>query len=196
MSTKKSTRVAGRPRNFDPEQVVSTAQALFHEKGYDALSIADVTEHLGIKPPSLYGAFGNKVKLFNRVLERYAETDAIPLADLLRDDLPLADCLSALLEDATRRYSKNDACRGCISIEGVRCNDPEARDVASAFYEAAQERIYQFIAARCPEHARSLTDYISTVMSGLSFQARQGQSTEQLLATARIASHALKAIIA
>jgi len=33
-------------------------------------------------------------------------------------------------------------------------------------------------------------------MTGLSFQARQGQSTEQFLATARIASHALKAIIA
>lgn len=36
--------------------------------------------------PSLYAAFGNKAGLFSRVLNEYVGTEAIPLADILRDD--------------------------------------------------------------------------------------------------------------
>ena len=31
-------------RNFDPEHAVAVAQGLFHAKGYDAVSVADVTD--------------------------------------------------------------------------------------------------------------------------------------------------------
>jgi AcrR family transcriptional regulator len=43
------------------------------EKGYDATSVSDLTEAMGINPPSLYAAFGNKESLFVRVLEGYGE---------------------------------------------------------------------------------------------------------------------------
>ncbi|GGN23278.1 TetR/AcrR family transcriptional regulator [Streptomyces fuscichromogenes] len=34
-------------------------------------SVADLTAAMGIRPPSLYAAFGNKRQLFEKVLERY-----------------------------------------------------------------------------------------------------------------------------
>lgn len=43
--------------------------------------------------PSLYAAFGSKVGLFSRVLNEYVGTEAIPLADILRDDRPVGECL-------------------------------------------------------------------------------------------------------
>ncbi|RYH08486.1 MAG: TetR family transcriptional regulator, partial [Alphaproteobacteria bacterium] len=46
--TTNSSRLRGRPRGFDPEQAVATAQRLFHARGYDAVSIADLTAALGI----------------------------------------------------------------------------------------------------------------------------------------------------
>ena len=85
MVTKKQSRVPGRPRRFAPEQAVSAAKVLFHQKGFDAVSVAEVTDYLGINPPSLYAAFGSKVGLFSRVLNEYVGTEAIPLADILRD---------------------------------------------------------------------------------------------------------------
>ncbi|EBS2214731.1 TetR/AcrR family transcriptional regulator, partial [Salmonella enterica subsp. enterica serovar Newport] len=52
--TTKYSRTPGRPRQFDPEQAIETAQHLFHSRGYDAVSVADLTKAFGINPPSFY----------------------------------------------------------------------------------------------------------------------------------------------
>lgn len=49
--TTKHSRTPGRPRQFDPEQAIETAQHLFHSRGYDAVSVADLTKAFGINPP-------------------------------------------------------------------------------------------------------------------------------------------------
>jgi len=59
---------------------------------------------------------------------------------------------------------------------------------ARAAFKAAEGVIFEYIAARHPEQARELTEYISTVMIGLSAKARQGQSLALLLSTVAIAS--------
>ncbi|WP_158781381.1 TetR/AcrR family transcriptional regulator [Pantoea sp. BAV 3049] len=185
--TTKSLRSPGRPRRFDPEQAVATAQRLFHAHGYDAVNVAHVTEALSINPPSFYAAFGSKGGLYSRVLDRYACTDAIPLEDLLLSDRPVAECLVSVLEDAARRYASDPGVAGCLVLEGIRSIDPEARKAASAFHSAAEGRLRDYIAARHPECAERLTDFISTTLSGLSAKARYGCSQGRLLATARLA---------
>jgi len=61
----------GRPLSFDPEMALVQALYLFWQHGYDGVSITDLTEGLGIARPSLYAMFGNKEKLFERVIEKY-----------------------------------------------------------------------------------------------------------------------------
>ncbi len=189
--TKKLTRSPGRPRSFDPAIAVETAQKLFHAYGYDAVSVSDVTDALNIKAPSFYAAFGSKAGLFTRVLDRYSHQGAIPLNEILRPDRPVAECLAELLEEAARYYAADPLARGCLVLEGVRCNDPDARALASNYYFAAGKAIHDFIAERYPQDASRLTDFISTIMAGLSAKARSGQSPERLLATARLAGMAL-----
>jgi len=169
---------------------------LFHARGYDAVGVADVTEALGINPPSFYAAFGNKAGLYSRVLERYASTGAIPLQDLLRPDRPVAECLAALLEQAARHYAADPGAAGCMVIEGIRSNDPDARQAACAYQVAAEAVIRDFIAARFPEEAERLTDFVGTIMAGLSAQARNGHSLERLVATARLAGQAVAQTLA
>lgn len=190
MTTKKG-RPRGRPRRFDPEEAVATAQQLFHARGYDAVSVADVTEALGINPPSFYAAFGSKMGLYTRILNRWAGTGAIPLGDILRADRPVADCLAVLLEEAARRYAADPTATGCLVLEGTRCNDPEAREAARGFNLAAERMIRDYIAARHPEDADRVADFVATTMAGLSAKARNGHSLDQLLATARLAGLAL-----
>lgn len=185
------SRPRGRPRRFDPDEAVAIAEHLFHARGYDAVSVADVTEALGINPPSFYAAFGNKAGLYTRVLDHWAETRAIPLNDILRADRPVAEALSALLEEAARHYVADPAAGGCLVLEGTRCNDEQAREAARAFNLAAEEAIRQYIAARHPEEADRLADFVSTTMSGLSAKARNGHGLDQLLATARLAGLAI-----
>ncbi len=192
MDHTQSHRPRGRPRRFDPEQAVVTAQRLFHARGYDAVSVADLTEAIGINPPSFYAAFGSKAGLYSRILDRYAGDGAIPLLDLLDAGRPVADCLMAVLEEAARRYAADPAAAGCLVIEGARCTDRDAREAAVCFLAAAENMLRSYIAARCPDNAERLTDYMSTVMAGLSANARNGHDLDRLRATARLAGAAFK----
>ena len=53
----------GRPRAFDEDAALKKAMEVFWSKGYDAASLSDLTAAMGINPPSLYAAFGNKEAL-------------------------------------------------------------------------------------------------------------------------------------
>jgi TetR/AcrR family transcriptional repressor for divergent bdcA len=190
--TTNHARPRGRPRRFDPDEAVGTAQQLFHAHGYDAVSVSDVTEALGINPPSFYAAFGNKAGLYSRVLERWNGSDAIPMADVLRPDRSVAACLGDLLEDAARRYASDTVASGCLVLEGTRCSDPAAREAASVFSRAGEDMIRRFIAARHPTEADRLTDFVTSTMFGMSAKARTGHGVDQLLATARLAGTAIQ----
>ena len=200
MTTKSPPRrPRGRPRKFDPDQAVATAQALFLARGYDGVGVADLTEALGINPPSFYAAFGSKAALFARVLEHYSHSKGLPLDDLLRPGRPVEEALAALLEEAAERYAANvadPAAAGCLVLEGQRCNDPAARDAASALNRAGIEAIRAFIAARHPDRAEALTDYVIAVLNGLSTAARAGQGRDRLLATVGLAAAAIRGTLA
>jgi len=193
MATNK-VRGRGRPRRFDPEQGVAAAQQLFHARGYDAVTVSDITDALGINPPSFYAAFGSKAALYGRVLDRWSATGAIPIMDILRPDRPVSEALIDLLEEAARRYGSDPEALGCLVLEGTRCNAAEAREAACELNRAAEDVIRDFIAARYKDDADRLTNYVSTTMSGLSAKARNGHSLEQLLTTARLAGSVLKQV--
>ncbi|WP_159715897.1 TetR/AcrR family transcriptional regulator, partial [Geminicoccus flavidas] len=66
-------RPRGRPRAFDREAALAKATRLFWLKGYEATSISDLTEAMGIGSPSLYAAFGSKEALYLEALRYYAD---------------------------------------------------------------------------------------------------------------------------
>lgn len=192
MDDTKNIRSRGRPRRFDPQEAVTTAKHLFHARGFDALGVAEITAALGINPPSFYAAFGSKVGLYRRVLDQYAETDAVPLADFLRPDLSITEGLTAVIEDAARRYAADPEAKGCMVIESTRCDDEEARAAATVFYLAAGEKIRSYIAQEFPDKANRLADFVCSTMAGLSAMARNGVSLARLLEVARLAGKAVE----
>ena len=187
MTTTKQGRTPGRPRQFDAEQAIETAQRLFHARGYDAVSVADLTQAFGINP--------SKLGLYTRVLQRYSQTGAIPIDALLRDDQPVAASLIAVLQEAARRYVADPAAAGCLVLEGVHCQDADARVAAGEWHAAARAKIQQYIARHRPQDALRVTDYMDTLMLGLSAKAREGDSLPRLLETVRLAGLALERIL-
>ena len=63
--------VVGRPREFDVEEALAAALKVFWRKGYEAATLSDLTEAMGVTRPSLYCAFGNKEELFKKALDLY-----------------------------------------------------------------------------------------------------------------------------
>ncbi|ORM69915.1 TetR family transcriptional regulator [Pantoea wallisii] len=189
--TTKTSRTPGRPRQFDPDQAVGIAQKIFHSKSYDVVSVGDLTKAFGINPPSFYAAFGSKLGLYRLVLDRYAHDGAIDIQSLLRKDRPVAQCLADVLEEAAKRYAADPAASGCLVLEGIHCDDDNAREAASRFHSAAEKKIQAYIAEDYPEEAARLTEYVITMMCGLSARSRQGATRDALLETARLAAQGL-----
>ena len=72
-----------RPREFILEEVLDKAVETFWSKGYEATSIQDLVENMGIQRGSLYAAFGDKQRLFLTVLDRYRKMVVKKLLDIL-----------------------------------------------------------------------------------------------------------------
>jgi TetR/AcrR family transcriptional repressor of nem operon len=72
-----------RPRAFDRDAALERAMTAFWSKGYEATSIEDLIDRMGIQRGSLYGTFGDKRTLFLAALERYQQVVARDLFEAL-----------------------------------------------------------------------------------------------------------------
>lgn len=93
-----------RTKEFDPEAALQSALELFWQRGFEATSMSDLVEHLGVGRASIYATFGNKHELYLKALERYQTQ----LPDLLRElsqPGPVLPAVRALV----RRYAHEAA---------------------------------------------------------------------------------------
>jgi TetR/AcrR family transcriptional repressor of nem operon len=60
-----------RPKEFDNNTALDAAIEVFRRQGYEAASVQDLLDAMGINRGSLYDSFGNKHSLFLAALDRY-----------------------------------------------------------------------------------------------------------------------------
>jgi AcrR family transcriptional regulator len=183
------TVAIGRPREFDLENALDRALLVFWRNGYEGASIADLTEAMGINPPSLYAAFGNKEGLFRKAVDRYVEKCAGFWDEAL--EAPTArGTVEHLLRASADFVTDEHNPRGCLFVRGpMACSeaaDKIGRDLVArraTGEERLRERLERAkIAGEVPpeldpsDYAR----YIMTVLEGMSVQAAGGASRKDL----------------
>lgn len=105
----------GRVREFDEDAVLDKALTVFREQGYEATSVQDLVSATGVNRASLYGVFGNKEKLFSRVMERYGTTRSVAKTTLgLPPGMPRIRAALA----GTAAQEANDP-RGCLMVNSI-----------------------------------------------------------------------------
>jgi TetR/AcrR family transcriptional repressor of nem operon len=106
-----------RHKEFDPDEAVAAAMALFWERGYEATSVQDLVEHTGVGRRSMYDTFGDKHSLYLRALDTYigaTENAFRRLAATTADGLAGVRALfDALLK------SDQDDYRGCLIVNSA-----------------------------------------------------------------------------
>jgi AcrR family transcriptional regulator len=177
-----------RPRSFDRDTALACALEAFWRHGYDQTSINDLTEAMGIKPPSLYAAFGDKQTLFDEVVERYQSdpTSFISVA-LLEPDAKRA--IERLLHEAADQYTRNDQPRGCMVL-----SEPKLAAHRAESLRSLTDRIQRGIDdgdLPAATDAAALSRYLASVLSGMSAAARDGATAAELHTTADLALAAL-----
>lgn len=59
-------------RENTKQKIIETALTLFSERGYDAVSVGEIAEAVGIKVPSLYNHYPSKEAIFDAIVETTA----------------------------------------------------------------------------------------------------------------------------
>ncbi|MDR6865814.1 AcrR family transcriptional regulator [Microbacterium resistens] len=89
----------GRP-GYDREQVLAVAVRLFTEQGYDATSIADLSQALGLTKSALYHHFSSKEELLALALERALSGLEGALETAVAEQTTATDRLTAVVRGA------------------------------------------------------------------------------------------------
>ncbi|MFI8365787.1 TetR/AcrR family transcriptional regulator [Streptomyces sp. NPDC085466] len=104
-----------RTKEFDPEAALQAALDLFWARGYEATSMADLVEHLGIGRASIYATFGNKHELYLKALDRYLESRDPGLVEELSAPGPALPAVRTLVRRfATEATAEGLRLTGCF----------------------------------------------------------------------------------
>src|ERR1700760_2312677 len=120
----KTARTRGRPRSFDETGALEKATQVFWSKGYDGVTIDDLVAGMGVGRPSLYAIFGDKRKIFLRVLKAYAERKGAAAAKALLSPPSLRDSIAGFLRFAVESATEKGSAAGCL----VSCVEPLVDD--------------------------------------------------------------------
>ncbi|GAA1108544.1 MULTISPECIES: TetR/AcrR family transcriptional regulator [Streptomyces] len=104
-----------RTKEFDPEAALQSALELFWQRGYEATSMADLVDYLGIGRASIYATFGSKHELYLKAMDRYAETrDPSLLAELSQPGPALPAVRAVVRRFAEEAASPELRLAGCL----------------------------------------------------------------------------------
>lgn len=186
MSVNENKRMRGRPRGFALDAAIETGQHLFHEHGYENVSVAALTEAIGITPPSFYAAFGSKTAFFMDTLRLYSAT-VVPLDRFLVPGSAPLTALCDMLRAAARAYAAHPQRRGCFILEHAKAGTTDWGIAAAQIAGENREQVRVFLRNSDSEEPDRFADYVATTMLGLSAAAREGWDEARLLAVAETA---------
>ena len=185
-----SRRRVGRPLSFDREAALDQAMRLFWRHGFEATSVAELTAAMGVTPPSLYAAFGDKKALFRESVARYLDAPT-PAAG----QASARDVAFDLLRAAAVRFTGEDTPAGCLIASAAASCSPAAADIQAelAGVRRNTENWLRALIERdgtAPDEAVALAAHLMAVVQGLSTLARDGASRAKLL---RVVDFAMRA---
>ena len=189
--------VIGRPREFDRGAALEAAMLLFWRKGFAATSMNDLCDVMGVRPPSLYAAFGSKEALYLEAIEHYVQTWGPLVWGKLAEGATARTSVENLLFAGTEVLPKSRATpAGCMAMLGA-VGDEWPPAIARAVKKVRLEMLGNLRARLETAVAKGelpaatdvdgLSRFYLSVMEGMAIQARDGASQAELKGAAAAA---------
>ncbi|MEM9906083.1 MAG: TetR/AcrR family transcriptional regulator [Cyanobacteria bacterium P01_D01_bin.44] len=171
----------GRPREFNIQAALDQAVQVFYVKGYEATTLEDLTQAMGIQRPSLYAAFGNKEALFLKVLERYRSQSVQGSQAALEEEPNGQNAIAAFLAQIAEYHITSDGL-GCLIVNSsVDCQpcQGEICDRIRHLHDQNEAMIYQRLQRALTDgdlpaqtDIRGLAQFYNGVIQGMAVLAR------------------------
>jgi TetR/AcrR family transcriptional repressor of nem operon len=193
-----------RLKAFDEQQAIDAAVDCFWSRGYEATSVRDLADSMGIGGASLYNAYGDKRTLFTRSLERYANRSMRERIARLEARHRPKEAIRAFLAEIIDRSLKDPDRRGCLLVNSaldVAPHDARIGRVVAGYLDEIRAFFRRNIeAARLAGQVPRTLDpeevsgHLLGVLLGIRVLARTGAKRRALEAVARPALGLLKAL--
>ncbi|MDI2132695.1 TetR/AcrR family transcriptional regulator [Yinghuangia seranimata] len=190
-----------RTKEFDPDAVLQRALELFWRKGYEATSMADLVEHLGIGRASIYATYGSKQELYRKAFDRYLE-NGVDFAGILSQPGPVLPAVRALVERFADDASQDTDRMGCFAVntavELVAHDEVLACKVASNWDSIEATLVSALTRARAQgelpadRDARELARFLLVVLQGMRLVGKASDDPARIRAAAEVALGALR----
>ncbi|MGW4504619.1 TetR/AcrR family transcriptional regulator [Streptomyces sp. NPDC004436] len=110
-----------RSKEFDPQTALVAAMELFRRQGYEATSVQDLVDALGVNRSSMYAAYGSKHDLYLKALDLYCAVEADRAQQALAgsDAGPALPVLRAFLLSYVESALADPLRGGCMVTHGV-----------------------------------------------------------------------------
>jgi AcrR family transcriptional regulator len=191
----------GRPRAFDADAALDQAMEVFWRHGYEGATIAQLTEAMGINPPSLYAAFGSKEGLLKAALDRYSAKRACWMEEIL--SAPTAREVAERMLIGTADTQTDPANPpGCLLVQGgLACGTGSENvpfELAARRAQTEDQLRDRFVRAKAEGDLKETADpaalarYLSAVNAGMGVMASSGADREALRQVAAVSVKAFE----
>ena len=180
----------GRPRAFDRDTALLAAMRTFWTQGYEGTSVQDLATAMGVNKPSLYATFGCKEEIFREAVELYDRVEGKATSQSLKKAGTAREAVESMLRSNARAYVVEEGPRGCMIVLSSLLGAPENESVRAFLADnrlqgeaTLRERLAQGMAEgdlAVSADLDQLAAFYTTVLEGLSIQARDGASIEKL----------------
>lgn len=184
-----------RTKEFEPLAALDAATELFWRKGYEAASMRELLDAMGIGRGSFYDTFGDKHTLFLSALDRFQEARTSWVEEVLLGDG--LGGIEAVFRRSLHGLFQFQPRRGCLLANSAVELAPHDPDVAARIsdYIRRTEDAFEGALLRARDRGeihsdsdpRALARFLVNTLHGLRVLARAGADRETLEDTVRVA---------
>lgn len=186
-----------RPREFDTDAALDGAIEVFREHGFEGASAQMLVDAMGIGRQSLYGAFGDKWRLYCSAVRRYGMGECAAHFEALRSGARAVDGIEAMLRRVVE--TADQPCLGVGSTLEFGVSRPDLIEINAPLGKALREAI----AARLRDGQRegdvapeldseATADFLIANIAGIRVAGRGGADRAALTGLAEMALRALR----
>lgn len=187
-----------RPRSFEIDEALDSAIEVFWDHGYEATSMKDLMEAMGIQKGSIYKAWKDKRALFLAALRRYLDHGYERLRGLAAGEPQ--EAFQTLFAHFTSNCSRSK--RGCFAMNTaveLGPHDPRVVKLLAAHHSRVVDLFADVIERgqaarvfRTDRSAQDLSQFVFIVITGMLTRSKENLSADQARRAADLALESLR----
>ena len=186
-----------RPKEFDEENALDAAIAVFREHGFEGSSTQMLVDAMGVGRQSIYDTFGDKWQLYCSSVRRYSAAESQTHLSALRSKPRAMEGIRAMVDRIV-----GDAHHACLGVGSI-CEFGDTRRDLAEIHAVSERALHAAISKRLREaqadgdvspevDARQAAEFLLASFAGIRIAARRGANARQLRSLADMALRALR----